>query len=167
MSDEKDITKAVVDAVLAQAPAARPRSEAGSPYILGYKAEVDVAVSTTTRIIHDMTPAAAHAQIETAKQTHAVPAQESTKQETERTNQEKEVTKRGAQLVWQNLTVASVVVVCAVLAALFKDSQAALATMASVMGGVYVAVRYLNNRQSTTPALPSKEESGKLPPKKE
>jgi hypothetical protein len=119
---------------------------------------LDVAVNNTTHIIHDMTPAAAHAQIETARQTHAVPAEESTKREVERTKQEVEVTKRFGQLSKQHYAVVGATLVCAVLAYLNREAGPTLAAMVTVLGGIYLGGRYFDKRQ-----LPPKSDEGKPP----
>lgn len=107
-------------------------------------ARLDVNTTHT----QDITPEAAKAMIEIAKQTHAVPAQEQTKQEIE-------VTKRVKQLTVQHVIVGGIVGLCAVLAFLNKDAGPYLAAMAAVMGGVYTVSLYVNK----TPRLPSKGEA--------
>ncbi len=108
-------------------------------------------MNTHATLLTDMTPVAANAKIEIAKQQYAVPAQEHTKQEVE-------ITKRTKQLTVQHVVVGGVVSLCAVLAFLNSNSGAYLAAMAAVMGGVYGVSLYVNK---TTPKLPPKEDDTK------
>jgi Flp pilus assembly protein TadB len=110
---------------------------------------VDVAVSTTTKIVHDMTPVAAQAQIETARLTHAVPAQEETAREVQHTQQIKHVS---SQQTIRHCVVAAVILVGVVMMGIKPDAAIQMAASLAVLGGVYGLSLWKRDEKSPPPS---------------
>lgn len=106
----------------------------------------------------DITPAAATAQIEVARMMHAVPAEEHTKQEVEKTRQVR-------QLTLQHTIVGAVCSLCAVLIYMRPEAGKFLVGIAIVTGGVYTASLYLNKRRSQPKQLNERAEKTRPPEK--
>lgn len=145
MADEKE--KLGLDMLRASMEEQRKSThhDTGAPH-MGFMfagARLDVNMRHT----QDITPEAGRTMVEVARQSHAIPAQERTKQEAEHTRQAKQVTLRHALVV-----AAAVFAIVAIL--INKEAGAAIVGVMTVLGGVYGVSEFIH--RDKTKQLPPK-----------